>query len=140
MSPVTHLIDTSAAARILTNKGVRERWSDHLVEGVIGMCDITGIEMLYSARSLADRLAKQDLLAELFNWTPVPDGVYQRAGAVQRALTERGEHRSAGPVDLLLAATAELSGLTVLHYDADFETVARATGQPTMWVTPPGAL
>ncbi len=69
---------------------------------------------------------------------PAPDGVYQRAGAVQRALTERGEHRGAGPVDLLVAATAELSGLTVLHYDADFETVARATGQATAWVAPPG--
>ncbi|QGV80540.1 PIN domain nuclease [Streptomyces ficellus] len=140
MSPVTHLIDTSAAVRILTNKQVRERWSEHLTEGVIGMCEITELEMLYSARSLADRLTKQELLAELFNWAPVPDGVYQRAGGVQRVLTERGEHRSAGPVDLLLAAAAELSGLTVLHYDADFETVARATGQPTTWIAPPGSL
>ncbi|KUH38637.1 MULTISPECIES: PIN domain nuclease [Streptomyces] len=140
MSPVTHLVDTSAAARILTDVRVRERWIDHLTEGVVGMCEITELEMLHSARSLADRLAKQDLLAELFNWSPVPDGVYQRAGAVQRALTERGEHRSAGPVDLLVAATAELSGLTVLHYDADFETVARATGQATAWVAPPGGL
>ncbi|MHC0429774.1 PIN domain-containing protein [Streptomyces sp. O3] len=140
MSPVTHLIDTSAAARILTHKKVRESWSEHLVEGVIGLCDITELEILYSARSLADRLAKEELLAELFNWTPVPDGVHRRARAVQRMLTERGEHRSAGPVDLLIAATAELSGLTVLHYGADFETVARATGQPTSWVAPSGTV
>ncbi|WP_406402243.1 PIN domain nuclease [Streptomyces sp. NBC_00879] len=140
MSPVTHLIDTSAAARILTNKSARERWSEHLAEGVIGLCDITEMEILFSAQSLADRLAKEELLAELFNWTPVPDDVYRRALAVQRMLTERGEHRSAGPVDLLVAATAELSGLTVLHYDADFETVARATKQPTMWAAPPGTI
>lgn len=94
MSPVTHLIDTSAAARILTNKSVRERWSEHLAEGVIGLCDITEMEILFSAQSLADRLAKEELLAELFNWTPVPDDVYRRALAVQRMLTERGEHRS----------------------------------------------
>ncbi|MFK4222850.1 PIN domain nuclease [Streptomyces sp. NPDC019890] len=140
MSPLTHLIDTSAAARILTNKAVRERWSEHLAEGVIGLCDITEMEMLYSAQSLGDRIAKEELLAELFNWIPVPDDVYQRARTVQRMMTQRGEHRSAGPVDLLVAATAELSGLTVLHYDADFETVARATNQPTMWVARPGTL
>ncbi|MGI5398803.1 PIN domain nuclease [Streptomyces sp. CA-135486] len=140
MSPLTHLIDTSAAARILTNKAVRERWSEHLAEGVIGLCDITEMEMLYSAQSLGDRIAKEELLAELFNWVPVPDDVYRRARTVQRMMMQRGEHRSAGPVDLLVAATAELSGLTVLHYDADFETVARATNQPTMWVARPAAL
>jgi predicted nucleic acid-binding protein len=51
---------------------------------------------------------------------------------VQRLLTERGEHRSAGPVDLLLAAIAELSGLTLPHRDRDVETVAHITGQPTV--------
>ncbi|MEV8309091.1 PIN domain nuclease [Streptomyces flavidovirens] len=140
MSPVTHLIDTSAAARILTNKQVRENWAEHLAEGVIGLCEITELEMLFSSQSLADRLAKEELLAELFIWTHVPDDVYRRARAVQRMLTERGEHRSAGPVDLLVAATAELTGLTVLHYDADFETLAMATGQPTRWVAPAGTL
>ena len=140
MSPVTHLIDTSAAVRVLTNKLVRERWNEHLAEGVIALCEITELEMLYSARSLADRLAKEDLFSRLFNRAPVPDGVYARAREVQRTLTERGEHRSAGAVDLLISATAELSGLTVLHYDADFDTVARATGQPTMWIAPSGSL
>lgn len=140
MSPVTHLIDTSAAARILTIASVREQWSEHLAEGVIALCDITELEMMFSARSLADRLAKEELFAELFNWTPVPDGVYRRARSVQRRLTETGAHRSAGAVDLLVSATAELSGLTVLHYDADFETVAALTGQPTRWVAPPGTL
>lgn len=70
----------------------------------------------------------------------MPDGIYRRARAVQRRLTESGEHRSAGAVDLLVAATAELSGLTVLHHDADFETVAKVTGQPTRWVWRAGAL
>ncbi|RKT04799.1 hypothetical protein BX286_2770 [Streptomyces sp. 3211.6] len=139
MSPVTHLIDTSAVARILTDPAVRKPLSRHLVEGVIGICEVTELEILYSARSLADRLDKEDLLTELFNWVPVPDGVYQRARAVQRMLTDRGEHRSAGPVDLMVAATAELAGLTLLHHDKDFETIARVTGQPVVWVGRPAA-
>ncbi|MFD3874315.1 PIN domain nuclease [Streptomyces sp. NPDC058623] len=139
MSAVTHLIDTSAVARILTNEDVRKAWQDHLAEGVIGICEISELEILFSARSLADRLEKEALLGELFNWATVPDGAYVRARAVQRLLTDRGEHRSAGPVDLLVAATAELTGLTLLHYDRDFDTIARVTGQPTRWAARPGA-
>jgi len=55
-------------------------------------------------------------------------------------LTEKGQHRSAGPIDLLVAATAELTGLTLLHYDRDFETVTRATGQDAQWLAPPGSI
>ncbi|GLV81638.1 hypothetical protein Slala03_13270 [Streptomyces lavendulae subsp. lavendulae] len=131
MSHVTFLIDTSAVVRILTDEDVRKAWQDHLAEGVVGMCDLTELELLFSARSLADRLEKEALLGELFNWTPMPDTVHVRARAVQRLLTDRGEHRSAGAVDLLVAATAELTGLTLLHHDRDFETIARSTGQPT---------
>ena len=39
----------------------------------------------------------------------------------------------AGPVDLVVAATAELHGLTLLHHDRDFNVVARVTGQPLRW-------
>ncbi|MGW0390744.1 PIN domain-containing protein [Streptomyces sp. NPDC003042] len=138
MSPLTYLIDTSAVARIMTNADVGKSWSDHLAEGVVGICEVTELEILFSARSLADRLKKEELLERLFNRTPMPDSVYVRARSVQRLLTDRGEHRSAGPVDLLVAATAELSGLTLLHYDTDFETIARTTGQPTKWVAAPG--
>ena len=35
------------------------------------------------------------------------------------------EHRSASAVDLMIAATAAHHGLTVLHDDADYRTVAR---------------
>ncbi|MGV9995040.1 hypothetical protein [Streptomyces sp. NPDC003374] len=55
-------------------------------------------------------------------------------------LTDKGPHRSAGAVGLLVAATAELRGLTVPHYDTDFETIASVTGQPTQWPAPPGSL
>ena len=50
-------------------------------------------------------------------------------------LTETGTHRSASPIDLLIAATAERERLTVLCDDRDFETVAVVTGQPIRLVT-----
>ncbi len=51
-----------------------------------------------------------------------------------------GGHRGAKPVDFVIAAAAELSGLTVLHYDADFARISAVTGQPAEWVAPPGSL
>ena len=56
------------------------------------------------------------------------------------ALVERGQHRSVGVADLLLAATAEIERLTVLHYDADFDLIAEITGQPTEWIVPRGSI
>ena len=53
-----------------------------------------------------------------------------RALEVQLALADRGHHRGPSIPDLLIAATAELSRLTVLHVDRDFEMIAEITGQP----------
>ena len=36
-------------------------------------------------------------------------------------------------MDLAVAATAELHGLTLLHHDRDFDIIARITGQPVRW-------
>jgi predicted nucleic acid-binding protein len=72
---------------------------------------------------------------DLFSWVPMPGGAYERADEVQQLLTEAGAHRSAGPVDLLIAATAERERLTVLCDDRDCQTIAAVTGQPVKLVT-----
>jgi predicted nuclease of predicted toxin-antitoxin system len=55
-----------------------------------------------------------------------------------------GEVATCGIVDLqsdvLVAACAERAGLTVLHYDADFERIAELTGQPVQWIVPRGSV
>lgn len=137
---IIYLVDTSAAARILVNREVRQHWQDELGAGVIGICDLVELEMLYSARSLADRLDKKETFEALFSWVTTPDAVWARAQQVQQLLTERGEHRSAGAMDLLIAAIAELHRLVVLHYDRDFDTVAAVTNQPAAWVAKPGSV
>jgi predicted nucleic acid-binding protein len=63
------------------------------------------------------------------------DRAYDRADEVQQRLTETGRHRLAGPVDLLIAATAERERLIMLCDDRDFEVVAAVTGQPVKLVT-----
>jgi predicted nucleic acid-binding protein len=56
--------------------------------------------------------------------------IEDRTVAGQAALADRGQHRAASIPDLLIAATAELAQLTVLHLDRDFELIADFTGQP----------
>ncbi|WP_206503823.1 PIN domain nuclease [Streptomyces chrestomyceticus] len=135
-SSALYLIDTSGLFRIL-GKPLRERWHQQINNGIIALCPVVELEFLYSARSLADRLEKQELLRELFSWVPMPDQVFERAQKLQQQLTESGLHRSAGAVDLLVAATAEREGLIVLHDDRDYEAVSRITGLPVKRIVSP---
>jgi predicted nucleic acid-binding protein len=132
VSVADYLIDTSALARILLRQATEE-WERRIGAGLVALCDLTELELLYSARSAKDRKTVQERLSQ-FTWCPMPEGVYRRARVVQEQLTAKGEHRSAGTVDLLLAAVAEQSGLTLLHFDRDFETIARTTGQPVRMI------
>ena len=134
MSAAVYLIDTSGLLRILADPKLRQAWSDALTAGIVATCPIVDLEFLYCARSLADRLEKQRLLRDLFGWVPMNERAFERAEAVQQLLTEPGAHRSAGPVDLLIAATAERERLTVLCDDRDYVTVASITGQPVRLV------
>jgi len=54
---------------------------------------------------------------------------YERTLPGLTLLADRGQHRAPSIPDLIIAATAELTGLTILHLDKDFEVIARVTGQ-----------
>jgi predicted nucleic acid-binding protein len=61
---------------------------------------------------------------------------------VYQQLSARGgaHQRFAKDSDLLIAAAAEAAGVTVLHYDEDYDRIAKVTGQPTRWLAPAGSL
>ena len=63
----------------------------------------------------------------------------RRARQVQRLLAARHQRGRKVP-DLLIAAAAEARGLTVLHYDADFDRIAAVTGQSCEWIVPAGSV
>ncbi|WP_405976662.1 PIN domain-containing protein [Streptomyces sp. NBC_00988] len=129
MTVAGYLIDTSALARVLLRQNTAE-WDDRIAADLVAICDLTEPEVLYSARSATDRADLKSALDAHHAWCPMPDGVYRRSHITQEQLTAKGEHRSAGPVDLLMAAAAEEAELTLLlHDDRDFETIARTTGQ-----------
>lgn len=137
---IQYLIDKSAAARLFTDPSLRKAWHEPLTAGVVSICDVVELEFLYSAVSLADRLRKKELLADLFGWVVMPDDAWLRAHRIQQSLTESGHHRSAGVVDLLVSVTAAAHNLTVLHYDHDFDTIAKVTGQAVQWISVPGSI
>lgn len=68
----------------------------------------------------------------------LPDDIWERAADIQATLAARAAHFAPSVVDLLIAACADYHGLTVLHYDSDFDTITAATGIATEWVAPPG--
>jgi predicted nucleic acid-binding protein len=56
--------------------------------------------------------------------------IEDRAVEVLTLLADRGQHRAPSLPGLIIAAIAELAGLTVLHLDKDFEIIVGITGQP----------
>lgn len=140
MTLARYLVDTSALVRLFRDRRARERWDEHIVAGLVAVCPVVELELLYGARSKADRDELVQLLHQAFGWVPMPEQVFDRAVETQAALTARGTHRSAGAVDLLVAAAAQQHGLVLLHYDADYDHIAGVTGQPVQWLADRGTL
>ena len=104
------------------------------------MCSITDLERLFSARSGVEHREWREDATLRFARAEIDERVLDRAIEVQGLLADRGQHRGANVPDLVVAAAAEQAGLTILHYDADFELIATITGQPTEWVVPRGSV
>jgi predicted nucleic acid-binding protein len=120
---------SSAAAAVIN--GLQSR-------GVVAMCEMVALEMLYSTRDLVHWDKLRGTLATAYRWMPVTNDAMCRAIEVQGLLAACGQHR-VSPPDLIIAATAELGGAAVLHYDKDYDLIAAITGQPTEWVVPRGS-
>lgn len=133
-----YLGDESALARAHV-PAVAARLEPLFVGGRIASCGIVDLELLFSARGAKDYLA---ILADRSSLPHVEVGEHgiERAIEVQTALARKGQHRGVTIPDLLIAAAAEAAGLCVLHYDADFELIAKVTRQPVEWVVPAGSV
>jgi len=73
-------------------------------------------------------------------WIEVTSAAMDRALKVHGELARQSQHRHFRLPDLIIAATAELAGASVLHYDADYDRIAKITGQPVEWVVQKGSL
>jgi predicted nucleic acid-binding protein len=124
------LIDKSALIRLAGSPDAAV-WAARIERGLVRIATVTRLEVGYSARSGADLragLQRPPLSAMPVEYqTPA---IEDRAVEVLALLGDRGQHRAPSIPDLIIAATAELTGLAVLHVDKDFEIIASITGQP----------
>jgi predicted nucleic acid-binding protein len=125
----TWLIDKSALVRLAASPDAAE-WAARIERGLVRVSTVTRLEAGYSARSGPELRAgwRQPPLSSMPVEYLTP-AIEDRAVEVLTLLAERGQHRSPSIPDLIIAATAELTGLTILHLDKDFEVIARVTGQ-----------
>jgi predicted nucleic acid-binding protein len=130
MAVTDWLIDKSALVRLVTSPDA-PAWAARIERGLVRITTVTRLEVGYSARSgedLRTGLHSPPLAAMPVEYqTPA---VEDRAVEVLTLLADRGQHRAPSIPDLIIAATAELAGLTILHLDKDFEIIAAITGQP----------
>jgi predicted nucleic acid-binding protein len=134
---LTHLLDTSVLTR-LREPTVREAIEPRVELGQLARAGISDLEVGFSARNAAEWDRLTDAL-ETFELVETTAEHVRRAKQVQRLLASKHQRGRKLP-DLLVAAAAEASRLTVLHYDADFDLIAAATGQACEWVVPAGSV
>lgn len=137
--PRLYLIDTSAWSRSRVPQ-VRQRLTQIMVAGAAASCLPLDLEDGRSARNFRDALTIRSRRAEIMTDLPVTPAVATRARDLQLALAQRGYHRAASPVDLIVAAAAAEYGAIVLHYDRDYDLIADVGGPRAEWVAPAGSL
>ena len=122
------LIDKSALVR-LADSPHAGKWADRINNGQVHLSTITRLEVGYSARSGAD-LTKA-MATPPISKMPIEGltpAIEELAWQSLHLLAKKGQHRAPSLADLMIAATAQLCGLTVLHVDKDFELISKATG------------
>jgi predicted nucleic acid-binding protein len=122
---VIYLLDTSALVRLLSSEKLQQAWYDAIDAAAIGSCFAQRIEFLFSARDRTEYDEIAEMYSDLFPDVAVPKRADRWVEVAQYRMSRAGEHRSASAIDLIIAATAALHGLIVLHDDNDFTTVAR---------------
>jgi predicted nucleic acid-binding protein len=139
MAGAVYLADTSVYVLQGRHPQVRRRFETLLIEGRLAACQMTALEYLNNA---PDPGGYEILRGALHGqrWLDVTTEAMDRAMEVHRAMAKTSQHRHFRLPDLIIAATAELHQATVLHYDADYDRVAKITGQAVEWVAPKGSL
>jgi predicted nucleic acid-binding protein len=122
---IRFLIDSSALWRVQREKDLRMAWAEVISAGAVGSCHPQRVEFKRSARGRADFDAMTEMFEALYPDLPVPKSAWRWVESTQYRLTQDGTHRGLSVAGLLISATAAHHGVTVLHDDQDFATVAR---------------
>lgn len=139
MSGPIYLADTSAWVLRQRDTDIKRRFDTLLASARIASCQLVVLEWLNNASSPREYTTLATFMRGI-RWLDVTAQAMDRAMEVHAALAMHSQHRDFSLADLIIAATAELGGATVLHYDRDYDRVAAITGQPMEWIVPRGSL
>jgi predicted nucleic acid-binding protein len=110
-----------------------------VADGRVLVCDLIIMELVRltpnesRAREVAERL-------NAFEAVVMSAKLWQRARELQDLLAVSGDHRRVPPVDLLIGAAAEQAEVPLVHYDRDYERIARVSALQHHWLVPDGTL
>lgn len=133
------LADTSAWTNRHKDPAVDQDFEEQILADEIATCPMVVMELLWTSRSqqeFEDLRRDLDALAKV----TIDQDSWDRAMEVWRELVFQGRHRQVKIPDLLVAASAEIAGLSVCHYDGGFDVIAAVTGQSVRAIAPIGSL
>lgn len=119
--------------------GLASWFNSQVTAGRVLVCDLIVLELVRltpnesRAREIAQRL-------NAFEAVAMSAKLWQRARELQVLLAASGDHRRVPPVDLLIAAAAEQAEVPLIHYDCDYERIARVSALQQHWIVPDGTL
>ena len=114
-------------------------FNEQVAGGRVLVCDLVVLELVRltpnetRARAVAEHL-------DAFEAVVMETKLWKRARELQGLLSATAGHRRVPPVDLLIAATAEQAGVPLVHYDRDYERIARVGALTHHWLVPDGTL
>lgn len=131
MAVTSWLVDKSAYVPMQAGQAAHiEEWNARIERGRVRLSTLTRLELGFSARS--GDVGREAFVVPPLSLMPIEHftpAMEDRAWEVQMLLADRGQHRAPSIPNLLIAATAEKAGLTVLAVDKDFDLIAEVTDQ-----------
>lgn len=142
-APLTRpaLVDTAVWTWVRDRRfpQLAEWFNAEVRSGRVLVCALVVLELVRLAPN-QQRASELAVRLAAFDTVRMPESLWTRAREVQLSMAERGDHLRVPPHDLLIAATAELADVPLVHYDRDYERIAAVTAQTHHWFVADGAL
>jgi predicted nucleic acid-binding protein len=136
---IRFLVDNSAMNR-LQLAPVEKVLVPLLMSKKLSTCGAIEVEALYSARNSEEYESLKLQRGSILEYLDTTEDDWQTALMLQGELVKKSQHRGPKVPDLIISAVAINNGLTVLHYDSDFERIANYTELEAEWVVPRGSV
>ena len=124
------LLDNSVWARLRDRRIAGDAAApllERIENGRVAVTEPSLLEMLYSSRDGHEFAALAELLAALPRFSLDAPAADLAVNAQAQLAAAPGVSHRVKPIDLLVAAVAARNGIAVLHYDADYDTIAEHT-------------